>query len=91
MKSRPIFSRPFLLFILILALSSQACALSLIELPTQTANTPVPGGPAPTPAPRAQVTFTVRLPEPLLPNEVLMFSVLDEITGLALKIGRAHV
>ncbi len=85
MKSRPVFSRPFILFILILALSGQACALSLIKLPTQTANTPVPGGPAPTPAPRAQVTFTVRLPEPLQPNEVLMFSVLDEITGLALN------
>ena len=85
MKSRFVFSRHFILFMVILALSSQACALSLIDLPTSTPNTPAPGGPAPTPAPRAQVTFTVRLPEPLLPNEVLIFSVLDEVTGLALN------
>lgn len=83
MKSRPFFSRYFILFIIVLALSSQACALSLIKWPT--ANTPVPGGPASTPAPRAQVTFTVRLPEPLPPNELLMLSVLDEVTGLALN------
>src|SRR4029077_6303402 len=31
------------------------------------------------------VTFTVRLPEPLLPNEVLDLSVVDEVTGLALN------
>ena len=65
MKSRFVFSRHFILFMVILALSSQACALSLIDLPTSMPNTPAPGGPAPTPAPRAQVTFTVRLPEPL--------------------------
>ena len=87
MKSRPVFSHHFFIFIIILALSSQACALSLLQLPTSTANTPVPGssGPTTTPAPRAQVTFSVRLPEPLLPGEVLMFSVLDEVTGLALN------
>jgi len=85
MKSRSVFSRHFILFIVILALSSQACAISLIDFPTQTPNTPGPGGPPPTPAARAEVTFTVRLPEPLLPNEVLMFSVLDEVTGLALN------
>ena len=87
MKSRPVFSRHFFIFIIILALSSQACALSLLELPTSTANTPVPGsnGPTPTSAPRAQVTFTVRLPEPLMPGEALIFSVLDEVTGLALN------
>jgi hypothetical protein len=85
MKSRSVFSRHFLLFIIILAFSSQACAISLIDWPTSTPSTPAPGGPAPTPAPRAQVTFTVRLPEPLLPSEVLMFSVLDEVTGLALN------
>jgi len=85
MKAHPIFSRHFFIFIIILALSSQACAISLIDFPTRTPNTPGPGGPPPTPAPRAQVTFTVRLPEPLLPNEVLMLSVLDEVTGLALN------
>src|SRR5258706_3251453 len=88
MKARPVFSRHLLLFIIILALSSQACSLSLLQWPTSTTNTPAPGGPAgpaPTPAPRAQVTFTVRLPEPLLPNEILNLSILDEVTGLALN------
>ncbi|MEP6895568.1 MAG: hypothetical protein ABI986_08165, partial [Chloroflexota bacterium] len=64
-------ARPFLLFIIILAVSSQACAISLLKWPTSTAGTPAPGGPVPSPAPRAQVTFTVRLPEPLQPNEIL--------------------
>jgi len=86
MKSRPVVSRSFILFIVILALSSQACAISLIKWPfPSSSNTPAPGGPAPTPLPRAQVTFTVRLPEPLLPNEVLMLSIVDEVTGLALN------
>src|SRR5258706_6184513 len=88
MKARPVFSRHLLLFIIILALSSQACSLSLLQWPTSTTNTPAPGGPAepaPTPAPRAQVTFTVRLPEPLLPNEILNLSILDEVTGPALN------
>ena len=86
MKSSPVFSRRFFIFIIILALSSQACAISLLQWPfPPTSNTPSPGGPAPTPAPRAQVSFTVRLPEPLLPNEVLVLSVLDEVTGLALN------
>ena len=89
MKVRPVFSRRFFVLIIVLALSSQACAISLLQWPTFPTNTPVPGsgpaGPAPTPAPRAQVTFTVRLPEPLLPNEILMLSILDEVTGLALN------
>ena len=38
-----------------------------------------------TPLPRAEVTFTVRLPEPLPANEILVVSVLDEVTGLALN------
>jgi hypothetical protein len=45
----------------------------------------VPVGPTSTPAARAQVTFTVQLPEPLSPGEVLAISVLDEVTGLALN------
>jgi len=90
MKSRPFFSRQILLFIIILALSSQACAISLFEWPTfpapgGTANPPAPAGPNATPLPRAQVTFTVRLPEPLLPNEILGITVLDEVTGLPLN------
>ena len=90
MKSRSDFSRRILLFILVLALGSQACAISLIEwpdlFPTSSPSTPPgPVGPTPTPLPRAEVTFTVRLPEPLPANEVLAVSILDEVTGLALN------
>src|SRR6266540_3062804 len=89
MKSRSAFSRRILLFILVLALSSQACAISLIKWPTfptaSPSNTNTPSGPTPTDLPRAQVTFTVRLPDPLAANEVLELSILDEVTGLALN------
>jgi len=88
MKSRSIFPRQILFFVIILALSSQACAISLIEwpsFPTKPANTPGPGGSSSTPAPRAEITFTVRLPDPLAPSEVLAISILDEVTGLALN------
>jgi hypothetical protein len=89
MKSRFVFSRRILSFIIILALSSQACAISLLEwpaFPTAAPQNPtIPTGPTATPAPRAEVTFTVRLPEPLPPNEILALSVLDEVTGLALN------
>ncbi len=84
MKSRPVFPRQFFVFIIVLALSGQACALSLLELPTS--STPAPNnGLGPTPQARAEVTFTARLPEPLLPNEILVISVVDEVTGLALN------
>ena len=89
MKSHSVFSRRIPLFIIILALSSQACAISLLEWPPfPTASPPdqnIPTGPTATPAPRAEMTFTVRLPEPLPPNEILALSVLDEVTGLALN------
>ena len=90
MKSRPVFSRRILLFILILALASQACAITLLEwpsfFPTTGPTTPTgPTGPTATPLPRAEVTFTVRVPEPLPANEILVLSILDEVTGLALN------
>ena len=87
MKPRSVFSRRILLFFLVLALVSQACAISLFEWPSfPTASPSAPNtGPGATAAPRAQVTFTVRLPEPLQANEVLAVSVVDEITGLALN------
>ena len=88
MRSRPAFSRQILLLIVILALTSQACAISLLEwpiFPTPGGTTNPPTGPSPTPPPRAQMTFTVRLPEPLLANEILALSVLDEVTGLSLN------
>ena len=90
MKSRPVFPRRILIFILILALASQACAITLLEwpsfFPTTGPTTPTgPAGPTPTPLPRAEVTFTVRLPEALPANEILVLSILDEVTGLALN------
>lgn len=89
MKSRSDFSRRILLFIIVLALCSQACAISLIEWPTfptaGPSNPDVPSGPTATALPRAEVTFTVRLPDPLPANEVLALSILDEVTGLALN------
>ena len=90
MRSRPVFSRRILFFILTLALVSQACAITLFEwpslFPTAGPTTPTgPTGPTPTPLPRAEVIFTVRLPEPLPANEILVLSILDEVTGLALN------
>ena len=82
-------SRPLFSFIIALALISQACAISLFDwpgFPTPAPGTPAPTGPTATPAPRAEVTFTVRLPEPLAPGDVLAISVLDEVTGLALNL-----
>ena len=85
MKSRSFFSRrtQSVGFILVLALASQACAISLIEWPSlfPTAVPTNPSGPTATPLPRAEVTFTVRLPDPLAPNEILVVSILDEVTG----------
>ena len=81
-------SRRFILLFVMLTLMSQACAISLFKwpsLPTPSIGTPAPSGPTYTPAPRAEVTFTVRLPEQLLPGEVLAISVVDEVTGLALN------
>ncbi|MGZ9222801.1 MAG: hypothetical protein ACXW4Q_11900, partial [Anaerolineales bacterium] len=89
MKSHPIFPRRILFFIIVLAITSQACAISLLEWPSfptaSPSNTNPPAGPTATDLPRAQVTFTVRLPDPLPANEVLALSILDEITGLALN------
>ncbi|HEX5837984.1 MAG TPA: carboxypeptidase regulatory-like domain-containing protein [Anaerolineales bacterium] len=94
MKSPSVLSRRILLFILILSVSSQACAITLIEwpkinwpdiFPTSSSNPTVPAGPTATPLPRAEVTFTVRLPDPLPAGEVLAISILDEVTGLALN------
>jgi hypothetical protein len=90
MKSRSLFSRRILFSILILALASQACAISLIEWPdlfptAGPTNPGVPAGPTATPLPRAEVTFTVRLPDPLAEGEILVVSILDEVTGLALN------
>ena len=86
MQSRPVTSRQILLLILMLVLSSQACTISLIEWPIFATPVPTsPSGPTPTPPPRSQMTFTVRIPEPLPAGEILAISVLDEVTGLSLN------
>jgi len=88
MSLRLKFSRPILYFILILALTSQACAISLLDLPLPGFGSPTQppsSGSAPTPLPRAEVKINVQLPEPLQPGEILALSVLDEVTGLALN------
>jgi hypothetical protein len=91
MKSRSHFPRrtQSVLFILVLALASQACAITLLEWPSFPTTGPTspsaPTGPTPIPLPRAEVNFTARLPEPLSGNEILVISILDEVTGLALN------
>ncbi len=86
MKSLSVFPRRILFFVIILALTSQACTLSLFQPPANpTAGPGFPTGPTATPFPRAEVTFTVRLPDPLAAGEVLAISILDEVTGLALN------
>lgn len=86
MSSRPGIPRPILFFILIFALTAQACSLSLLDIPFPSGNptNPPPASP-PTPALRSEVKFTVQLPEPLQPGEILAISVVDEVTGLALN------
>jgi len=89
MSLRTKISRPILYFILILALTSQACSISLLDLPplpwSNTKTPSIPSGEAPTPMPRAEVKISVQLPEPLQPGEILALSVLDEVTGLDLN------
>ncbi len=64
-----------------------SCTFSLLDLPDLVSSkTPTqPVGPTPTPAPGAVITFSVTLPTPLLPGEVLYLSVVDEVTGLGLN------
>ncbi len=72
----------------LLAMSAQACTLSLLQsplFPSQPASPPTANIPSPTPQPLAQTAFTVTLPEPLAPGETLFLNVLDEVTGLSLN------
>src|SRR5215216_1062765 len=89
MKSRSHFSRRILICMLILTLASQACAITLFKwpaLPTVGPTTPTgPAGPTATTLPRAEVSFTVQLPDPLPANEIVVVSILDEVTGLELN------
>ena len=89
MRSRSVFLHRIFLCITLLALISQACALTLLKWPfPSTPGAPSsqpPTGPSPTPQARAEVKFTVRLPAPLAANEVLAISVVDEVTGISLN------
>jgi hypothetical protein len=75
--------------IIVMLLSSQACTISLFDIPwfSQTPSTPQPGQTEPpaTPVTVAQVNFSVQIPAPLLPGQSLAISILDEVTGLALN------
>ncbi len=86
MDKSPLWRRAALVA-LILAISGQACTLSLFQFPTSNTPTesPIVTGPSPTPQPMAQTTFVVTIPEPLQPGEALVLAVLDEVTGLSLN------
>lgn len=69
-------------------LAVQACSLSPLDL------NPLASGPGRTtgsegsasaPRPAAQTMFVVNLPEPLLPDENLTLSIMDEVTGLSVN------
>src|SRR5690349_1047044 len=73
---------------LALALSGQACTLSLFNppaLPGAVTATPGPVLPTSTPHPVAQTTFITTIPEPLQSGETLTIDILDEVTGLPLN------
>jgi hypothetical protein len=73
---------------LILAISGQACTLSLFQPATDPGTSPQAPTvtvPSPTPQPMAQTTFVASIPEPLLPGETLALAILDEVTGLSLN------
>lgn len=81
----------FASFLILFAISSTGCQLSLIRLPSwfsaegRTATPEAPGNPDATPTPMAQVTFIAVLPEQLAEGETLAVAILDEVTGLALN------
>lgn len=74
--------------LLLFALASQACNLSLIKIPDLfppvTTGQPAVTLPPGTPQPMAQTTFVVSLPEPLASGESLVLITMDEVTGLSL-------
>lgn len=89
MNRTSLFSRRIASLAIILAFVGQSCTLSLLENPFggSTPPTQIPGEalPTSTPYPVAQTTFIVTLPEPLLTNETLSITVMDEVTGLSLN------
>jgi len=88
MNRKSSLSHRIALVALVLALSGQACTLSLFEIPTlpnSATQTPAAIPPSPTPQAMAQTTFVASLPEPLAAGETLILAILDEVTGLSLN------
>jgi hypothetical protein len=88
MKVQSPLSRRIIIAVLMLAISGQACTLSLFDtpsLPGASTVTPGPILPTGTPHPVAQTTFITTIPEPLGPGETLTIAILDEVTGLPLN------
>ena len=91
MKHRPEHAKGYttrstlMVALCLLALIGTACQLSLFEPPSGGPTQPPadPIMPSPTPQPRAQTTFTISIPEPLVAGESLTLSILDEVTGLS--------
>ncbi|KXK11763.1 MAG: hypothetical protein UZ14_CFX002002624 [Chloroflexi bacterium OLB14] len=87
MNGKVNLTRRILSAIVLLAIASQACTLSLFSPPTLVPNTPSANQniPTSTPYPATQTNFVVTLPEPLQAGETLLLVVLDEVTGLSLN------
>jgi hypothetical protein len=69
--------------LVILVLSG--CSFKIPGLSQPTSTPVLPSGPTGTPQPLAAITFSVALPTPLLADEVLFLSVVDEVTGIGLN------
>ena len=90
-KKHPLLSKTaILILVAAVLLSGPACTLSLldIEIPIggggDTPSTPLPEDALPeaTPIPSAETRFTVHIPTPLNAGDVLVLSILDEVSGL---------
>lgn len=77
---------PYQLLNLLLLLLLAACDLPLISQPTEELLPPVPPNTQDNPV--ALVTFHVEVPADTPPDEPILFSVLDEVTGLGLNARR---
>jgi len=77
--------------IILLAITSLACTLSLLDLnpfnssPTQPVATSIGAGPTTTPVALAEISFSVSIPAALNPGETMAIGILDEVTGLGLN------
>ena len=88
-KKHPFSKTTTLAITVLLLFSSLACTLSLfdIDLPSLGGDSSpdqvtVDATPATTPVPSAETQFTVHIPTPLNEGNILVISILDEVTGL---------